>query len=165
MGSTFIISSQPKPVGTTLKSTRGRPPWPHKALLRWTCGTSHPLSGQSHGLTCGMPTPCPDPVVVVPNRILDRISWAIVTHFAKSILDKTFLGLFRRPATTCHAPPVEWKDKGDGKSSPQQSLLAAYRIMMALPPFEYHHDRKSQRLFPPSKWRGSRHYKRPPTTQ
>ena len=37
--------------------------------------------------------------------------------------------------------------------------------MMALPPSEHHHDCESQRVFPPSKWRGSRHYKRPLTTQ
>ena len=110
-------------------------------------------------------TSSPDPVVVVPNKIPNRISWAIITHFAKSILYKTFLGLFSQPTTTCPTPPVEWKDKGDNKSFPQQSLLAACRIMMALPPFEYHHDRKSQRAFPVSKWQGSMHYKRPPTTQ
>ncbi|RVW12214.1 hypothetical protein CK203_084297 [Vitis vinifera] len=33
-------------VGTTPKRTRGKPPWPHKALLRWTRGR---------------PTLCPDP--------------------------------------------------------------------------------------------------------
>ena len=32
-------------VETTPKRTRGKPPWPHKALLRWTRGTSYPLSG------------------------------------------------------------------------------------------------------------------------
>ena len=32
-------------VGTTPKRTRGKPPWPHKALLRWTRDTSYPLFG------------------------------------------------------------------------------------------------------------------------
>ena len=36
-------------VGTTPKRTHGRTPWPHKALIRWTRGTSHPLFGRSHG--------------------------------------------------------------------------------------------------------------------
>ena len=138
-----------KTVGTTLKRTRGRPPWPHKTFFRWTRGMSHPLFGRSHRLTCGTPIPCLDLVVGVSNRIPDRISRTIITHFAKSILDRTFLDLFKRPATTCPTPPAEWKDKGDGKSSPQQSDC---RIMMALPPSEYHHDCKSQRVFPPSKW-------------
>ena len=61
-------------VGTTPKRTHGRTPWPHKALIRWTRGTSHPLFGRSHGLTRGMPTPRLDLIGVVPNRILDRIS-------------------------------------------------------------------------------------------
>ena len=61
-------------VGTTPKRTHGRTPWPHKALIRWTRGTSHPLFGRSHGLTRGMPNPRLDLVGVVPNRILDRIS-------------------------------------------------------------------------------------------
>ncbi|RVW71450.1 hypothetical protein CK203_057576 [Vitis vinifera] len=42
-------------------------------------------------------------------------------------------------------PPVctaaERKDKDDGKSSLPQSLIAACRIMMALPPSKHHHDR------------------------
>ncbi|KAL6319857.1 hypothetical protein AAG906_036926 [Vitis piasezkii] len=52
------------------------------------------------GLACDIHLPCPDVL--------------------------TFLGQFRRPATTCPTPPVERKDKNDGKSSLQQSLTAAY---------------------------------------
>ena len=59
-----------------------------------------------------------DPVARVSSKILDCISRAIITHFAKSIRNKTFLGLFRWTTTTCPTPPAEWKDKSDGKSSP-----------------------------------------------
>ena len=59
-----------------------------------------------------------DLVVIVPKRILDHISWAIITHFAKNMLDMTFLGLFRQLATTCPTPPTERKDKWDDKVIP-----------------------------------------------
>ena len=88
-------------VGTTPKRTHGRTPWPHKALIRWTRGTSHPLFGRSHGLTHGTPIPCPDPVASISNKILDRISQAIIIHFAKSIPDRTFLDLYKWPAPRC----------------------------------------------------------------
>ena len=138
---------------------------PHKALLHWTRGMSNPLSRCSHGLTRGMSNSLsgrahgltgstyppvwmssPDPVANVSNKILDRVSQAIITHFTKNMLDRTFLGHFRRPATTCPKPPAEWKDKDDGKPSLQQSLTIACRIMMALSPSKHHHE--SQKVFP-----------------
>ena len=70
----------------------------HKALRRWMNTWHAHLSVRMSSL---------DLVVVVPNRISNRISLAIITHFAKSILDRTFLGLFKSPTTTYHAPPVE----------------------------------------------------------
>ena len=42
-------------VWTTPKRTCGRLPWPHKVLLRWTRGTSHPMSGRPQG-TCPIDT-------------------------------------------------------------------------------------------------------------
>ena len=139
-------------VGTTPKRTRGgltRHSSVGHVAYPTLCPDDHMDWHVAHPSSVWMSSP--DPVANVSNKILDRISWAIITHFAKSILDRTFLGLYRRPATTCPAPPVEWKDKGDGKSSPQQSLSAACRIMMALPLSEYHHNRKSQRVFSPFK--------------
>ena len=151
---------------------------PHKALLLWTRGTSNPPSGCAHGLTCGTFNPlsgrswdwhaiytspvrmsCPDSVVNVSNKSLDRILWVIIIHFTKSMIDRTFLGQFRRPTTTCPTPPVERKDKDDDKSSLQQSLIAACRIMMALPPSKHHHD--NQKSSHHSKGQCSWHYKRP----
>ena len=77
----------------------------------------------------------------VSNISLDRVSRAIIIHFTKSMLDGTFLGHFKQPATTCPAPPAKWKDKDDSKSSLLQSLIAACRIMMVLPPSKHHHDK------------------------
>ena len=124
---------------------------PHKALLLWTCGTSNPPFGRPwdwHAIhTSPVRMSCPNSVASVSNKSLDRISLAIIIHFTKSMLDRTFLGHFRRPATTCPMPPTERKDKDDDKSFLQQSLTAACRIMMALPPSKHHHD--SQKVFPP----------------
>ena len=77
----------------------------------------------------------------VSNKSLDRVLWAIIIHFTKSMFDRTFLGHFKRFATTCPATPTERKDKDDNKSSLPQSLTAACRIMMALPPSKHHHDK------------------------
>ena len=99
------------------------------------------------GLACNTHFPRSDSMASVSNKSLDRISQAIITHFTKNMLDRTFLGHFRRLAMTCFAPPTERKDKDDDKSSLQQSLTAACKIMMALPPSKYHHD--SQKVFPP----------------
>ncbi|KAL6321434.1 hypothetical protein AAG906_016533 [Vitis piasezkii] len=71
----------------------------------------------------------PDSVDSVSNKSHDRVLRAIIIHFTKSMLDGTFLGHFRRPATTCPTPPAERKDK-DGKSSLPQSLIAACKIMI-----------------------------------
>ena len=167
---TFItLTSFMSVVGTTPKRTRGRPPSHHKALLRWTRGTSHPLFGQSHGLTRGTPTPpvwtsSPDLVVVVPNRIPDHISWAIITHFAKSILDRTFLGLFRRPATTCPTPPIKWKDKVTTNHPPNNLCQPPAGQWWLYHPLSTIMTAKVK-VFPPSKWQSSKHYKRPSTTQ
>ena len=77
----------------------------------------------------------------VVDKSLDRVSWAIIIHTTKSMLDGTLLGHFRQPITTCPVPPAERKDKDDGKSSLPQSLTVACRIMMALPPSQHHHDK------------------------
>ncbi|RVW14104.1 Alcohol dehydrogenase 1 [Vitis vinifera] len=83
----------------------------------------------------------PDSMDSVSNKSHDRVSRAIIIHFTKSMLDGTFLGHFRRPATTCPAPPAERKDKDGSKSSLLQSLIAACRIMITLPPSKHHHDK------------------------
>ena len=130
---------------------------PRKALLHWTRGTPNPLSGCTQGPTRGTSNPpfrlpwdwhtspirmsYPDSMDSVSNKSHDRVSRAIIIHFTKSMLDGTFLGHFRRPATTCPAPPIERKDKDGSKSSLPQSLIAACRIMITLPPSKHHHDK------------------------
>ena len=139
---------------------------PRKALLFWTRGTSNPLPGCAHGMTRGTSNPlsgrpwdwyaihtslgrmsCPDSMVSVSNKSLDCVSRAIITHFTKSMFDRTFLSHFRRLAMTYPTPLAEQKDKDDSKSSLQQSLTAACRIMMALPPSKHHQN--SQKVFLP----------------
>ena len=153
-------------VGTTPNRTRDRSPWPHKALIWMTRGTPHPLSGRSHELTCGTSTPCLDVQSRPSSCRPKQDSWLYFASnhysFRQKHTRQDVPGSFK---VTCPTPPAEWKDKGDSKSSPQQSLSAACRIMMALSPSKYHHDQKSQKVFPPSRWRGSRHYKGPLTTQ
>ncbi|RVW80005.1 Alcohol dehydrogenase 1 [Vitis vinifera] len=83
----------------------------------------------------------------VSNKSHDRVSRAIIIHFTKSMLDGTFLGHFKRPATTCPAPPAERKDKDGSKSSLLQSLIAACRIMITLPPSKHHHDKPKGTFF------------------
>ena len=123
---------------------------PHKALLLWTCGTSNPPSGWPwdwHAIhTSLVRVSCPDSVVSVSNKSFDRVSQAIIIHCTKSMLDRIILCYFRRPATTCPTLPIERKDKDDDKSSLQQSLTTACRIMMVLPPFKQYHD--NQKVFP-----------------
>ena len=116
-----------KVVGTTLKRTRGTSNPPSR--LPWDWHTSPVRMSY------------PDSVDSVSNKSLDRVSQAIIIHFAKSMLNRTFLGHFRRPATTCPAPPIKRKDKNGSKSSLLQSLTVACRIMMALPPSKHHHDK------------------------
>ena len=85
------------------------------------------------GLACDTHLPYSDSMARVSNKSLDHVLRAIIIHFTKNMLDRTFLGHFRRPATTYPASATERKDKDDGKSFLQQSLTAACRIMMALP--------------------------------
>ena len=111
--------------------------WHVQPSIRTTMGLAcdaHPYPDVLFGLNAS-----------VSNKSFDHVSKSIIIHFTKSNLDRTVLGHFKRPATTCHALPVEWKDNDDDKSSLQQSLTAAYRVMIALPPSKHHHD--SQKVF------------------
>ena len=80
--------------------------------------TLHP---DDHGTDMLSTLPCPNvlsgPNASVLDKSLDRISWAIIIHTSKSMLDGTLLGHFRQPVTTYTAPPTEQKDKDDDKSS------------------------------------------------
>ena len=106
-------------------------------------GTWHfqPFIRMTMGLVCYPHLPCLDSVANVLDKILNHVSRAIITHTTKSMLNRMLLGHFRRPATTCPAPPAGRKDKDDGKSSLQQSLTAACKIMITLPPSKHHHDK------------------------
>ncbi|RVW20970.1 hypothetical protein CK203_055237 [Vitis vinifera] len=82
-----------------------------------TRGTSNLPSGRPWG-TCYAHFPCPDVLAGIRARILNR-----------SDLPQPALPAYRA------------KRLDDGKSSLPQSLTAACRIMMALPPSKHHHDK------------------------
>ena len=66
--------------------------------------TLHP---DDHGTGVLSTLPCPDvlfgPNASVLDKSLDHVSRAIIIHTTKSTLDRTLLGHFRQPVTTCTA--------------------------------------------------------------
>ena len=164
-------------VGTTPKRTRGRPPWSHKALLRWTRGTSHPLSGRPQGISLvdmwrvplsvrtttrqssdghvARPTICSDVQSELGSCRPKQNPWPYFAGNHYSFCQKhTRQDIPMSFQVTCYylsyaacrvKRQVRWQITS---LPPQQSLSAACRIMMTLPPSEHHHDCESQRVFP-----------------
>ena len=108
-----------------------------------TRGTSKPSIRTTMGLTHTSPVRMSylNSVASVSNKSLNHVSRVIIIHFTKSVLDGTFLCHFRQPATTFPTPPAERKDKNNDKSFLPQSLIAACRIMITLPPSKHPHDK------------------------
>ena len=127
--------------------------WQHRrAFLYGTCGTSTLCSDSLRGaygilklIIRTTPLSCPDvlsgPSASVLTKSLGRETQDIIVYAARSMLDGTLLGHFKQLVTTYTPSPAERKDMDDGKSSLSQSLTAACRIMMALPPPQHHHDK------------------------
>ena len=91
------------------------------------------------------PLSCPDmlyePSVSNLIKSLGRETRAILAYTARSTFDGIILSHLRQPITARIPPPVERKDKNDGKPSPPQYLTGTCRTMMALPLPQRHHDK------------------------
>ena len=148
-------------VGTTPKRTRGGLT-KHSSFGHVARPTLHP---DDHGTSMQYTPPLSGCLVwtqwlASQTRVLTafRGQSLFILPKACSTLDH-----FKRPATTCPAPPAEQKDKDDHKSSLQQSLIAPIGYWWLCHPLSTIMTAKNSSHH--SKGQCSWHYKRPPPSQ